>query len=77
MSVINKAMQGAIKDTFAVIIAENTGAVVADVRSWLDTVRTPQDFFGSNAQGLAEYNSFIKARELQYNNAVRRKIAKV
>lgn len=68
---ITKKMADGIKDTLAIIIAENQGAEPKEVREWLDTVKTAEDFFGTNRQGLAEYNSFISAKENEYNRAVR------
>lgn len=71
MGTISPKMALGIKDTMAVIIAETTGKDQKDVRKWLDTVNTAEDFFGTNKQGLSEYNSFIKSRENEYNKAVR------
>jgi len=71
---LKKEMQQAVKDTMAIIIHEQTGQALAEVKKWLNTVNTAEDFFGTNKQGLAEYNNFIKSRENSYNNAVRRKI---
>lgn len=77
MAVISEKMKNGVKDTMAVIIAESTGADQKEVRKWLDTVKTAEDFFGTNRQGLAEYNTFIKARENEYNRAVRNAHARV
>lgn len=68
---ITEKMAAGVKDTMAVVIAESTGAEQKDVRAWLDTVNTAEDFFGNNKAGLKEYNSFIAAREEEYNRAVR------
>lgn len=77
MAKVTEKMAAGVKDTMAVIIAESTGAEQKEVRKWLDTVNTAEDFFGSNRQGLAEYNSFIKAREEEYNRAVRNSTKRV
>lgn len=71
MAKISEQMATGVKDTMAVIIAENTGSDQKEVRQWLDTVKTAEDFFGSNKQGLAEYNSFIRQKENEYNMAVK------
>lgn len=71
MARVSEKMAKGIKDTMSVIIAESTGKDQKEVREWLDTVNTAQDFFGNNKQGLAEYNSFIKAKEEEYKRAQR------
>lgn len=71
MATISAKMAMGVKDTMAVVIAEATGSDQKEVRKWLDTVKTAEDFFGTNKQGLAEYNSFIRSRENEYNLAVR------
>lgn len=68
---ISDKMAAGVKDTMAVVIAESTGADQKEVREWLDTVKTAEDFFGKNKQGLAEYNRFIQAKEQEYNRAVK------
>ena len=65
-------MAKGIKDTMGVILSEMTGADQQEVREWLDTVNTAEDFFGkNNRQGLGEYNHFISAREAEYKRAVK------
>jgi hypothetical protein len=58
-------------------MAENTGADQKAVREWLDTVNSAEDFFGTNKQGLAEYNAFIRAKEQEYNRAIQNKNKRV
>lgn len=77
MSKISDKMASGVKDTMSVVIAEATGSDQKEVRKWLDTVNTAEDFFGTNKQGLAEYHSFIRAREEEYNRAVRNSHARV
>lgn len=77
MARISENMKKGVKDTMSVIIAETTGTDVTKVREWLDTVNTAEDFFGTNKAGLAEYNGFIRARENEYNNAVRNSLKRV
>ena len=73
MAKVSEKMQKGIKDTMAVVIAECTGADVKGVREWLDTVKTAEDFFGkNNSAGMKEYQSFISAKENEYNQALRR-----
>lgn len=62
MAKITEKMASGVKDTMAVVVAECTGSDVKEVRAWLDTVKTAEDFFGNNKQGLSEYNKFIQAR---------------
>lgn len=82
MSKITKQMEDAIKDTLAVVLLEQnpnalttdgTQATLGDIREWLDTVKTPQDFFG-NTQTLAykEYANMIKTRENEADRARKR-----
>lgn len=71
MAKITEKMAKGVKDTMAVVIAECTGGKVEDIRPWLDTVNTAEDFFGQNKQGLSEYHKFIAAKEAEYNRAVR------
>lgn len=71
MAKISEKMAKGVKDTMAVVVAECTGAEVGEVRKWLDTVNTAEDFFGQNKQGLSEYHKFIQAKENEYNRAVR------
>lgn len=71
MAKVSEKMAAGVKDTMAIIVAESTGADQKEVRAWLDTVKTAEDFFGNNRQGLAEYNGFISAREAEYNRAVK------
>lgn len=71
MAKISEKMAKGVKDTMAVVVAECTGAEVGEVRKWLDTVNTAEDFFGQNKQGLSEYHKFIQAKESEYNRAVR------
>lgn len=75
MPKITEAMKKGIKDSMAVVIAETTGSDVKEVREWLDTVHTAQDFFGTNKQGLREYEQFINQRESEYNRAQRRALS--
>lgn len=77
MAKITENMAKGVKDTMAIVIAECTGSEVKDVRTWLDTVKTAEDFFGTNKQGLAEYNSFIRQRENEYNLAVKNSLKRV
>lgn len=70
MAHVSEKMAAGVKDTMAVVIAETTGTDQKEVRAWLDTVNTAEDFFGTNRQGLAEYNSFVAAREAEYTRAV-------
>jgi hypothetical protein len=72
MAKVSEKMAKGVKDTMAVVIAEVTGADQKEVRAWLDTVNTAQDFFGNNVVGMKEYQSFISAKENEYNSAVRR-----
>jgi len=74
---LNTEMQNAVKDTMSVIIAESTGKPQKEVRTWLDTVKTAEDFFGPNKVGLNEYNNFIRARETAYANAQKRRLSRV
>ena len=71
MTRITDKMASGIKDTMAVIVAEATGSDQKEVREWLDTVNTAEDFFGQNKIGLSEYNQFIAARESEYKRAVK------
>lgn len=71
MAQISASMAKGVKDTMAVVIAETTGAKEKEVREWLDTVNTAEEFFGNNVAGLKEYQNFIRAKEQEYNNAVR------
>lgn len=71
MARISEKMASGVKDTMAVVVAECTGTEVGEVRKWLDTVKTADDFFGNNKQGLSEYHKFIQAKENEYNRAVR------
>jgi len=77
MARISEQMASGIKDTISVIISEGTGADQKQVREWLNTVNTAEDFFGSNKQGLAEYNNFIRQKEQEYNRAVRNSKKKI
>lgn len=78
MAKISEKMAKGVKDTMSVVIAEATGQDPKKVREWLDTVKTAEDFFGNNKQGLAEYQTFIRQREAEYNRAVRNsKVARV
>ncbi|MCL2311004.1 MAG: hypothetical protein FWC41_00735 [Firmicutes bacterium] len=70
----NNKMKNAVKNTMAAIISESTGANITDIKKWLETVNTADDFFGNNKQGLAEYNAFIASRENAYRNAQRRSL---
>lgn len=71
MAKISEKMKSGVKDTMSVIIAESTGADQKEVREWLDTVKTAEDFFGNNVAGRKEYENFIQAKEAEYNRAVR------
>lgn len=77
MAKITEKMATGVKDTMAIIISESTGADTKEVRAWLDTVKTAEDFFGTNKQGLAEYNTFIRQRENEYNMAVKNSLKRV
>lgn len=77
MAKVSEKMAAGVKDTMSVVIAEMTGSEPKEVRQWLDTVNTAEEFFGTNRQGLAEYNSFIAAREAEYNRAVKNSLNRV
>lgn len=62
----------AVKDISAQIISDKTNTNFDDVRKWLETVNTAEDFFGKDVQGLKEYENFITMRENDYNNTVKR-----
>jgi hypothetical protein len=77
---ITEEFSTAVKDTMATVIYELNGfnytneAVTSEdkykqIRTWLDTVKTKEDFFGDNRNGLNEYNTFIATKEAQGQRA--------
>lgn len=71
MAQITEKMKAATKDTLSVVMAEAGAGDQKEIRAWLDTVNTAEEFFGNNREGLREYNNFIKGREEEHNRAVR------